>query len=132
MRLFCDQCGEEFSDHTLRADSKFCSYCGKALSDHVKEQSSHLFASSPKGSRSFPQENYGLGKKRKTDGDETEPKKEPARPKKQPASGQAGSEEITVLNQTSLDDNPENGETAEPVSFFALTIWVPIAEDCCF
>ena len=45
MPLFCDQCGEEFGENTLRADSKFCSYCGKALSDYVKQQCMSLFKS---------------------------------------------------------------------------------------
>jgi len=122
MRLFCDQCGEEFNEHKLRSDSKFCSYCGKALSDYIKQHSRHLFAPSPKGSRSFSQESHGLGEKRKADGDQGEPKKEAPRPRKKPASDQIGSEEITVLDHTAPGENPENGETEEPVSFFALTI----------
>lgn len=53
MRLFCDQCGTEFGDGTLRPDSKFCSLCGKPLSDYIKEQCAHLPDTSPKaGGRS--------------------------------------------------------------------------------
>ena len=53
MRLFCDQCGTEFGDGTLRSDSKFCSLCGKPLSDFLKEQCTHLPDTSPKaGGRS--------------------------------------------------------------------------------
>lgn len=51
MQLFCDQCGTELGALMLRADSKFCSSCGKALSDYIKQQSSSLFKSSPKGGR---------------------------------------------------------------------------------
>lgn len=42
MRLFCDQCGTEFGEGTLRTDSKFCSLCGKALSDYIKDQCATL------------------------------------------------------------------------------------------
>jgi len=124
MRLFCDQCGEEFDEHTLRADSKFCSYCGKALSDYIKQQSSYLFQSSPKGTRSFSLESSDPGKKRKADDDEGEPKNEPGGPTRDPADDQEGSEEITVLNQTTTHENPENGEPEEPVSLFPFRIWI--------
>ena len=48
MRLFCDQCGTEFGEGTLRSDSKFCSLCGKPLSDYIKEQCTNLVDSPPK------------------------------------------------------------------------------------
>jgi hypothetical protein len=54
MRLFCDQCGQEFGERTVRADSKFCSYCGKPLSDYIKQQCVQLFPTSPPSSRIFP------------------------------------------------------------------------------
>jgi hypothetical protein len=48
MRLFCDQCGTEFGDGSLRSDSRFCSLCGKALSDYIKEQCANFVESPPK------------------------------------------------------------------------------------
>jgi hypothetical protein len=113
MRLFCDQCGEEFGENTLRADSKFCSYCGKALSTYIKHQSSVLFHSSPKS--------YAYEKKRKADDGEDDAEedggdvqaKAKGRPRKYPH--EASADGVT-MDESSTEENPESEETEDLVS----------------
>jgi hypothetical protein len=129
MRLFCDQCGTEFSAITLRADSKFCSICGKALSDFIKQQCSSLFKSSPKGGRTghFGRENRdhyvgrGLGRKRKNaelgneEDDESNSdtlRKRRGRPKK--ASNHTNGD-VDTTDETSIEENLDSEETAVQV-----------------
>lgn len=131
MRLFCDQCGTEFSAITLRADSKYCSICGKALSDYIKQQCNSLFKSSPKSGRSghFGREardhyaSGSLGRKRKNAelGNEEEEeeesnsdtvKKRRGRPKKVISHTNGG---VDTTDETSTEENRDSEETAEQV-----------------
>jgi hypothetical protein len=130
MRLFCDQCGTEFSATTLRADSKYCSICGKALSDFIKQQCNSLFKSSPKSGRSghFGRESRdhysgkSVGQKRKSGelGNEEEDesnsdnfRKRRGRPKKVPNQTNG---EVDTTDETSIEENHDSEETAEQVA----------------
>jgi hypothetical protein len=100
MRLFCDQCGQEFTERTLRPDSNFCSFCGKPLTDYIKQHCHILRA--------------GQGK-RKAEG-EAAPGR--GRPRKYPVEKSVEKsverEEIAVQDEYSTEENPESGGD-EPV-----------------
>jgi hypothetical protein len=96
MRLFCDQCGQEFTERTLRPDSNFCSFCGKALTDYIKQ---HCHILRPGQA------------KRKAEGEATPGR---GRPRKYPVEKSAEREEIAVQDEYSTEENPESGGD-EPV-----------------
>lgn len=104
MHLFCDQCGQEFTERTLRPDSNFCSFCGKALTDYVKQQCHILWAAQGK---------------RKAEG-EAAPGR--GRPGKYPVEKSVEREEIAVQDEYSTEENPESGGD-EPVCATRYT-WV--------
>jgi hypothetical protein len=138
MPLFCDQCGEEFGENTLRADSKFCSHCGKALSDFIKQQCSHLFKSLPTSSRSpgtGESQSPGSGRKRKTaggDGNDADGQLNDANgdgPSKQ--KGRPGNYSHPI-DESSTDEDPESEEHENQVSctyvFFIQLLTLPSKE----
>jgi len=123
MPLFCDQCGEEFGENALRANSKFCSYCGKALSDYVKQQCPSLFKSSPTASRfpgdGTPQSPSTAKKRNATEGDlhdggsqlndsmDDSPSKERSRPK---------TYSQVMIDENSTEEDPETEGAENQVS----------------
>ena len=129
MRLFCDQCGTEFGETTLRADSKFCSICGKPLSDYIKEQSGNLFKSSPKTARTnhftgSPKPLSPSSKKRKPVEEEEEEsasdglrKSRRTAARQQQKTGQTDGG-VDVTDETSTEENPESEETDRQVCIF--------------
>lgn len=106
----------------MRADSKFCSICGKALSDYIRQQSVHLFKSSPKSGRTsqLTDDNKTLSKKRKNIEEEEESASDNQRthvnPRKQ--TGQTNGVVDNTTEETSTEDNPESEETETQVCPF--------------
>jgi hypothetical protein len=130
MRLFCDQCGLEFGERTLRTDSKFCSYCGKPLSDYIKLQCVQLFTTSPPTSRIFPLpspsllststqkpdskglvSNAGVPLKAAT-GDQPV-KRGRGRPRK-------NANRPAIIDESSTEEDPESEETGNPADSVIL------------
>jgi hypothetical protein len=120
MRLFCDQCGTEFGTTTLRADSKFCSICGKELSDFIKQQSQHLFKTSPKAGRSTDNAKIALTKKRKIDEEEENGSdiQRITRGGSRNKVGQANGMAVDTTDETSSEENPESEGTEAQVYIF--------------